>query len=91
MSKNRYKNSELQLKRALQTIPHGSQTFSKSITNYPRGAAPLFISHGKGSHVWDLDGNEYVDFVSGLASVTIGYANKVVNNSVKLKAMVNCV
>ena len=83
MSINRYKNSELLLKRALETIPLGSQTFSKSITQYPRGVSPLFITHGKGSHIWDVDGNEYVDFVNGLASVTIGYSNEIVNNAVK--------
>ena len=83
MSMNRYKCSELLLKRALETIPLGSQTFSKSITQYPRGVSPLFITHGKGSHIWDVDGNEYVDFVNGLASVTIGYSNEIVNNAVK--------
>jgi glutamate-1-semialdehyde 2,1-aminomutase len=83
MSINRYKNSELLLKRALETIPLGSQTFSKSITQYPRGVSPLFVTHGKGSHIWDVDGNEYIDFVNGLASVTIGYSNEIVNNAVK--------
>ncbi len=83
MGMNRYKSSELLLKRALETIPLGSQTFSKSITQYPRGASPLFITHGKGSHIWDVDGNEYIDFVNGLASVTIGYSNEIVNNAVK--------
>ncbi len=71
------------LKRALETIPLGSQTFSKSITQYPRGVSPLFVTHGKGSHIWDVDGNEYIDFVNGLASVTIGYSNEIVNNAVK--------
>ena len=83
MGMTRYKYSELLLERALETIPLGSQTFSKSITQYPRGVSPLFITHGKGSHVWDVDGNEYIDFVNGLASVTIGYSNEIVNNAVK--------
>lgn len=82
MIKNRYEQSELFLKRALKSIPLGSQTFSKSITQYPRGVSPLFITHGKGSHVWDVDGNEYIDFVNGLSSVTIGYNNKDINEAV---------
>lgn len=82
MTNNRYKQSELLLQRALNTIPLGSQTFSKSITQYPRGISPLFITHGKGSNVWDVDDNKYVDFVNALCAVSIGYADKDVENAV---------
>lgn len=68
-----YKKSEAYLERAERVIPLGSQTFSKSRTQYPHGVSPYFITHGQGSRVWDLDGNEYIDFVNGLASVTLGY------------------
>jgi glutamate-1-semialdehyde 2,1-aminomutase len=61
------------LRRAEQVIPLGSQTFSKSRTQYPFGVSPYFITRGQGSRVWDLDGNEYIDFVSSLASITLGY------------------
>lgn len=80
---HRYFESEKLLKRALKTIPLGSQTFSKSITQFPLGVSPLFISHGKGSHVWDVDGNEYIDFMNALASVTIGYNDLEITNAVK--------
>ncbi len=53
------------LERALKTIPLGSQTFSKSKTAYPEGVSPHFIKRGDGSRVWDVDGNEYTDFVNG--------------------------
>lgn len=69
----RYHLSEEYLARALKTIPLGSQTFSKSKTSYPEGVSPYFITRGQGSHVWDLDGNEYVDFISSLASITLGH------------------
>src|ERR1700732_4280767 len=59
--------------RAEKVIPLGSQTFSKSRTQYPYGVSPLFITRASGSRVWDLDGNEYIDFVNSLASVTLGY------------------
>lgn len=72
MSK-RYQKSEEMLERALKTIPLGSQTFSKSKTQYPWGVSPYFITRGQGSHVWDVDGNEYIDFVNSLAAVTLGY------------------
>jgi len=68
-----YQQSEELLARALKTIPLGIQTFSKSKTQYPFGVSPFFIRKGKGSKVWDVDGNEYVDFVNGLCAVTLGY------------------
>jgi glutamate-1-semialdehyde aminotransferase/spore coat polysaccharide biosynthesis protein SpsF (cytidylyltransferase family) len=69
----RYSRSEEFLERATRTIPLGSQTFSKSKTQYPRGVSPFFIQRGSGCHVWDVDGNEYVDFINGLAAITLGY------------------
>jgi glutamate-1-semialdehyde 2,1-aminomutase len=79
----RYKKSEALLIQALQTIPLGSQTFSKSRTQYPHGVSPYFIQRGKGSRVWDVDGNEYVDFVNGLASITLGYSDPDVTTAVR--------
>jgi glutamate-1-semialdehyde 2,1-aminomutase len=79
---NRYNNSEIFLERALQLIPLGSQTFSKSKTTLPYGVSPYFIDKGLGSKIWDLDGNEYIDFVSALCAITLGYQDKDVDNSV---------
>ena len=78
-----YKKSEQQLNRALKSIPLGSQTFSKSLTQFPRGVSPFFIKNGKGSKVWDSDGNEFIDFISSLAAVTIGYCDADIDKAVK--------
>lgn len=78
----RYKKSEEMLERALRAIPLGSQTFSKSKTQYPHGVSPFFLTRGKGSRVWDVDGNEYIDFVNSLAAVTLGYNDPDVNAAV---------
>lgn len=75
--------SEAYLARAEKVIPLGSQTFSKSRTQYPLGVSPYFITRAQGSHCWDLDGNEYVDFVSSLASVTLGYNDPDVTRAVR--------
>lgn len=80
---NRYKKSELLLNRAIKTIPLGSQTFSKSKTHFPQGASPYFIEKGKGSHVWDADGNEYIDFINGLLCISLGYNDADVNAAVQ--------
>ena len=47
MMSERYRQSEELLARALRTIPLGSQTFSKSLTQYPRGVSPFFIERGQ--------------------------------------------
>ena len=90
----RYKKSEELLERALRTIPLGSQTFSKSKTQFPVGVSPYFVERGEGSHIWDVDGNEYVDFVNGLASISLGYNDPDVNSAVKEQiengVLVNC-
>jgi glutamate-1-semialdehyde 2,1-aminomutase len=80
---HRYQTSEQWLARALKTIPLGSQTFSKSKTQYPYGVSPYFVERGEGSHVWDADGNEYVDFIMSLAAVTLGYRDPDVTEAVR--------
>lgn len=79
----RYENSEQMLARALQSIPLGSQTFSKSKTQYPRGVSPFFIQRANGAKVWDVDGNEYLDFISALGAISLGYNDADVVNAVK--------
>ena len=79
----KFTRSETHLIRAEKTIPLGSQTFSKSRTQYPVGISPLFIDKARGCHVWDLDGNRYIDLVSSLASVTLGYGEPRVNTAVR--------
>jgi glutamate-1-semialdehyde aminotransferase len=81
--KSRYFESDSYLIRAEKVIPLGSQTFSKSRTHYPSGISPLFIERAKGSNVWDLDGNKYIDLVSSLAAVTIGYGDREIKNAVQ--------
>ena len=80
---SRYLNSEKMLERALRTIPLGSQTFSKSKTQYPLGVSPFFIKRGKGSRVWDIDENEYIDFINSLAAITLGYCDPDVDAAVR--------
>ena len=84
---NQYAKSMEHLIRAESVIPLGSQTFSKSRTQYPVGISPLFIRNAAGAFIWDLDGNQYVDLVNSLASITLGYGDsrieKAVNKQLK--------
>jgi len=78
-----FSNSESYLQRAQKSIPLWSQTFSKSRTQYPFGVSPFFLTRGSGSQVWDVDGNQYTDFVSSLASITLGYKDPDVDAAVR--------
>jgi len=79
----RYKRSEEHLRRALASIPLGAQTFSKSATHLPAGAAPFFLERGEGALAWDVDGHCYVDFVMGLAALLLGYRDPDVDAAVR--------
>ena len=77
-----YNKSNALLERAKKVTPLGTQTYSKSYRYYCEGSAPAFIDHGEGCYVYDIDGNEFIDFVCGLGPVTIGYNDKRVNTAI---------
>jgi glutamate-1-semialdehyde aminotransferase/spore coat polysaccharide biosynthesis protein SpsF (cytidylyltransferase family) len=71
--------SQQWLERSRKVIPGCAQTFSKGYTQYVQGVAPIFLQRGKGCRVWDVDGNEYIDYVQGLLPNILGYAHEEVN------------
>ena len=60
------------LERAKKVVPGCSQTFSKGPNQFPGGISPTFLARAKGSHVWDVDGNEYIDYINGLGPTILG-------------------
>ena len=56
-------------------IPGGAHTYAKGADQYPDGLAPV-ISHGSGAHVWDIDGNRYIEYGSGLRAVALGHGRR---------------
>lgn len=68
--------------RSKKVIPGCAQTFSKGSTQYVQGVAPIFLERGQGCRVWDVDGNEYIDYVQGLLPNILGYAHEEVNRAV---------
>jgi len=60
-------------KRFSEKIPGGAHTYAKGDDQFPE-FMPLYIAKGKGSHVWDVDGNEFIEYGMGLRSVTLGHA-----------------
>lgn len=76
------KSKELE-KRARKYIPGVTQTISKRPAAFAPGYFPDFIDHGKGSHVWDVDGNEYIDYVMACGPVTLGYCYPAVDQAIR--------
>lgn len=68
-----FKKSDEMIARAQELIPAGCHTYSKGPDQSPL-LGPKVMSHGKGSHVWDVDGNEYIDWAMGLTAVSLGHA-----------------
>lgn len=74
--------SKKYLERAKKLIPALSQTFSKAPYSYVEGVYPMYLSRGKGSHVFDVDNNEFIDYVLGLGPVSLGYCYKPVDEAI---------
>ena len=83
VKKRSLERSEALWKRAKGLIPAGTQTISKSPTQYVDGVAPKYLQKGKGSHIWDVDGNEYIDYSMEVNPIILGHAYPAVNNAVK--------
>src|SRR4051794_27586478 len=69
-------------RRLRQVIPGGAHTYAKGADQYPDGMAPVIV-RGQGAHVWDADGNRFVEFGSGLRSVALGHAHPTVTAAVR--------
>jgi glutamate-1-semialdehyde 2,1-aminomutase len=78
--RNRTGRSAEAYRRALEVMPGGVP--SSFQVNDPW---PVYLSRGVGSRVWDVDGNEYVDFHNGFGVMCIGHANPAVGAVVKAR------
>lgn len=68
-----FTKSDIYRTRIHDLIPGGAHTYSKGDDQFPV-LSPAAIVKGKGSHVWDPDGNEFIECLLGLASVSLGHA-----------------
>ena len=64
--------------------PCGSQTLSKMANRYPE-VYPKALDYGREGHVFDIEGREYIDLISGLGAVSVGYANTDVSLAAQLQ------
>src|SRR5437764_1845696 len=63
--------SEALFERALQRIPGGVNSPVRAFRSV--GGKPLFIARGQGSHLFDVDGNEYIDYVGSWGPLLLGH------------------
>ena len=75
--------SEAWYARARNLIPAGTQTLAKGPGQYVGGVAPKYLRRGKGSHVWDVDGNEFLDYQMGIGPVSLGYCYERVDRAIQ--------
>jgi len=68
--------------RATGLIPAYTQTLAKGPAQYINGVAPKYLTRGKRSHVWDVDGNEYIDYNMGIGPLSLGYAYDKVDEAI---------
>jgi glutamate-1-semialdehyde 2,1-aminomutase len=59
--------------RLRQLVPGGAHTYAKGTDQFPE-QSPGVLVRGSGSHVWDADGNEFIEYGMGLRAVTLGHA-----------------
>jgi glutamate-1-semialdehyde 2,1-aminomutase len=68
---------------ALELIPCTTQTLAKGPQQNVKGIAPKYLQRGKGSHVWDVDGNEYIDYLMAIGPLSLGYPYDKVDEAIR--------
>ena len=63
-------------------VPGGAHTYAKGSDQFPF-LSPMVLARGNGCHVWDLDGNEFIEYGMGLRSVGLGHAFPAVVEAVR--------
>src|SRR6266481_847723 len=70
-----------QFARAQKRIPGGVNSPVRALRNV--GSAPFFVARGEGARIWDVDGNEYIDYVGSWGPAILGHAPKFVVDAVR--------
>jgi len=75
------KSDEL-YERAIKIMHPVTQTLAKGPGQFMKGVAPKYIKRGKDAHVWDVDGNEFIDFNMGIGPISLGYCYDKVDQAI---------
>jgi glutamate-1-semialdehyde 2,1-aminomutase len=75
---------QVEMARLLSRTPRSAQLFQRATRTLPFGVVssfqkmqpyPIYVTHGRGSHIWDQDGTEYLDFHCGFGAMVVGHAH----------------
>jgi glutamate-1-semialdehyde 2,1-aminomutase len=75
---------QVEMSQLLARTPRSAQLFDRASRTLPFGVVssfqkmqpyPIYVTHGRGSHVWDQDGSEYLDFHCGFGAMVVGHAH----------------
>lgn len=75
--------SNILYQRATGLIPAYTQTLAKGPTQHVNGVLPKYLRRGQGAYVWDVDGNEYLDFQMAIGPLSLGYAYPAVDQAIR--------
>lgn len=64
-------------------MPGGTQTGSKRPSRFAYGAYPIYFDHAEGCRIRDIDGNSYIDLVSALGPISLGYQYPAVDQAIR--------
>jgi len=77
----------------MRSLAKSNQHFERAVTKLPLGVASnfrywgddqtIYVHHGKGGRMWDIDGNEYIDYRLGYGPIILGYADERVDEAAR--------
>ena len=79
-----HKKSIQEFERAQKSIPGGVNSPVRAYKSV--GMPPVLIDHAKGARIFDIDGNEYIDFVSSWGPLILGHAREEIVDAIKKTA-----
>ncbi|EAC3090795.1 glutamate-1-semialdehyde 2,1-aminomutase [Listeria monocytogenes] len=80
-----YSKSEKAFKEAKKVLPGGVNSPVRAFNSVD--ASPVFMDHGKGAYITDVDGNEYIDYVLSWGPLILGHADPAVVNAITKAAL----
>ncbi|EEO0614207.1 glutamate-1-semialdehyde 2,1-aminomutase [Listeria monocytogenes] len=80
-----YSKSEKAFKEAKKVLPGGVNSPVRAFNSVD--ASPVFMDHGKGAYITDVDGNEYIDYVLSWGPLVLGHADPAVVNAITKAAL----
>jgi glutamate-1-semialdehyde 2,1-aminomutase len=85
-----FEKSDALMERARKVVPGGIYGHQNPIL-LTRGAFPSFFARGEGSHIWDVDGNEYIDYMCSYGPIVLGHRHPKVEEAARRQAELgNC-